>query len=41
VDEFDEGLWMATVDAVVIHSEHELTSRLRHWLELDWKKWLA
>jgi hypothetical protein len=33
--EFDEGLWIKTVDAVVVHSEGEITLKLRDGLELD------
>ena len=29
MDEFDEELWIATVDAVVVHSEHETTFTFR------------
>ena len=36
-DEFDEGLWIATVDGVVVHSEHETTFKFRDGMELDWK----
>jgi len=35
--EFDEGLWITTVDAVVVHSEHEITFIFKDGLELDWK----
>ncbi len=37
MDEFDEGLWIATVDAVVVHSEHEITFTFKDGLELDWE----
>lgn len=35
--EFDEELWIATVEAVVVHSEHEITFIFKDGLELDWK----
>jgi site-specific DNA recombinase len=35
--EFDEGLWNATVDAVTVHSKHEITFAFRDGMELDWK----
>ncbi len=35
--EFDEGIWIATVDGVVVHSEHEITFSFKDGLEMDWK----
>ena len=35
--EFDKGLWITTVDAVVVQSEHEITFSFKDGLELDWK----
>jgi site-specific DNA recombinase len=37
MDEFDEELWIATVEAVVVHSEHEIAFIFKDGLELDWK----
>ena len=34
--EFDEELWNATIDTVMVHSEHELTFSFKDGLELDW-----
>ena len=36
LNEFDEGLWITTVDVVVVHSEHKITFKHRDGLELDW-----
>ena len=36
LSEFDEGLWIATVDIVVVHTEHETTFIFKDDLELDW-----
>jgi len=33
--EFD--VWIATVDAVVVYSEHEITFTFKDGLELGWK----
>ena len=35
IDEFDEGLWTTTMDAVVVHSEHEITFTFKDGMELD------
>ncbi len=35
--EFDEGLWIATVDAATVHSERELSFIFKDGLELEWK----
>jgi len=35
--EFDEGLWIATVDAVTVHSSHEITFIFKDGLELNSK----
>ncbi len=37
MDEFDEGLWVTTVDGVMVHSEHEITFTFKDGLELSWK----
>lgn len=37
MNEFDEGLWITTVDAVVVHPEHEITFIFKDGLELNWK----
>ena len=37
MDEFDEGLWIATVDTVTVYSEHDITFTFKDGLELDWK----
>ena len=37
MSEFDEGLWITTVDTVVVYPEHEITFTFRDGLELDWK----
>ncbi len=37
LSEFDEGIWIATIDTARVHSEHEITFNLKDGLELDWK----
>ena len=37
MDEFDEELWIATVDAVVVYSGNEVTFKFKDGLELGWK----
>ncbi len=37
LSEFDEGLWLATVDATTVHSEHKVTFKFKDGLELGWK----
>ncbi len=37
IDEFDEDLWIATVDRVTVNSEHEITYNFKDGLELGWK----
>ena len=37
MDEFDEGLWITTMDAVVVHFEREITFTFRDGMESDWK----
>ena len=35
MDEFDEGLWIATVEAVVVYSEDEITFKFRDGMEFN------
>lgn len=35
--EFDEKLWNATVDCLIVHSAAEFTFRFKDWTELTWK----
>ena len=37
MNEFDEGLWITIVDAVVVHFEREITSTFRDGMESDWE----
>lgn len=36
--ESDEELWIATIDAATVYSEHEITFNFKDGLELDLKK---
>ncbi len=36
LSEFDEGLWIAIIGVATVHSEHEITFKIRDGLELDW-----
>ena len=36
VTEFDEELWSATIEKVVVHSEDEIIFTIKDGMELDW-----
>ena len=37
MDEYNEGLWIATVDTVTVYSEHDITFTFKDGLELEWE----
>ncbi len=36
VAEFDEEIWLGTVEKVVVHSEHEIAFTFKDGMELEW-----